>query len=95
MSPDPSSKPAGSDLSYTVDCDEPIIHLVGGIDVGNGYVKALVADTDLMAEGTDAIDEIDMPSAVVSTSPPDSTRGTRSWPTTNPPRPTRATARYA
>ena len=23
MSPDPSSKPAGSDLSYTVDCDEP------------------------------------------------------------------------
>lgn len=47
---------------------DDIIHLVGGIDVGNGYVKALVADTDLMAEGTDAIDEIDMPSAVVSTS---------------------------
>ncbi|CBL57790.1 Hypothetical protein PFREUD_22810 [Propionibacterium freudenreichii subsp. shermanii CIRM-BIA1] len=23
MSPDPSSKPAGSDLSYTVDYDEP------------------------------------------------------------------------
>ncbi|WP_257478375.1 hypothetical protein [Acidipropionibacterium jensenii] len=45
---------------------DDIIHLVGGIDVGNGYVKALVADSDL--EGTDAIDEIDMPSAVVSTS---------------------------
>ncbi|MDU3569144.1 MAG: hypothetical protein E7F81_08790, partial [Cutibacterium avidum] len=47
---------------------DDILHLVGGIDVGKGYVKALVADTDLMTEGTDAIDEIDMPSAVVSTS---------------------------
>ena len=47
---------------------DDILHLVGGIDVGKGYVKALVADTDLMTEGTDAIDEIDMPSAVGSTS---------------------------
>lgn len=39
------------------------IHLTGGIDVGNGYVKAVIANTD-----TGGVDEIDLPSAVVSTS---------------------------
>lgn len=39
------------------------IHLTGGIDVGNGYVKAVIRNT-----GTGVFDEIDMPSAVVSMS---------------------------
>nr|WP_269471501.1 GIY-YIG nuclease family protein [Acidipropionibacterium jensenii] len=32
MSPDPSSKPAGSDLSYTVDCDEPVDEFEDALD---------------------------------------------------------------
>src|SRR5699024_2931677 len=39
------------------------INLTGGIDVGNGYVKAVVRNT-----GTGVVDEVDMPSAVVSMS---------------------------
>lgn len=42
-----------------------IIHLTGGIDVGNGYVKGVIKNTD-----TGTFDEIDLPSAVVSTSRP-------------------------
>lgn len=41
------------------------IHLTGGIDVGNGYVKGVIKNT-----GTGVIDEVDLPSAVVSTSRP-------------------------
>ncbi|MFF8918015.1 hypothetical protein ACF08M_33115 [Streptomyces sp. NPDC015032] len=40
-----------------------IITLTGGIDVGNGYVKGVIQNTQ---QGT--FDEIDLPSAVVSTS---------------------------
>lgn len=39
------------------------IHLVAGIDVGNGYVKGLITNT-----GTGVTDEIDMPSAATSQS---------------------------
>ncbi|MFG1857472.1 hypothetical protein ACGFJT_36945 [Actinomadura geliboluensis] len=39
------------------------ITLTGGIDVGNGYVKGVIKNT-----GTEVVDEIDLPSAVVSTS---------------------------
>lgn len=39
------------------------IHLTGGVDVGNGYVKAVLRNTD-----TNQIDTVDLPSAVVSTS---------------------------
>lgn len=42
-----------------------IIHLTGGIDVGNGYTKGVIKNT-----GTGVFDEIDLPSAVVSTSRP-------------------------
>lgn len=41
MSPDPSSKPAGSDLSYTVDYDEPL---------NSGYGTALVNAMERMSE---------------------------------------------
>ncbi|MBD0673970.1 hypothetical protein [Streptomyces sp. CBMA156] len=40
-----------------------IITLTGGIDVGNGYVKGVIQNTK-----QNAFDEIDLPSAVVSTS---------------------------
>ena len=40
-----------------------IITLTGGIDVGNGYTKGVIKNTL-----TDVFDEIDLPSAVVSTS---------------------------
>lgn len=39
------------------------ITLTGGIDVGNGYVKGVIRNT-----GTDAVDDIDLPSGVISTS---------------------------
>ncbi|MDT0157769.1 hypothetical protein Q9R19_09045 [Microbacterium sp. ARD32] len=39
-----------------------IIHLTGGIDVGNGYVKGMILNTD-----TGVRDRIDLPSAVVAT----------------------------
>lgn len=39
------------------------IKLTGGIDVGNGYTKGVIKNTS-----TNVIDEIDLPSAVVSTS---------------------------
>lgn len=39
------------------------IDLIGGVDVGNGYVKGVVRNAD-----TGEFDEIDLPSAVVSTS---------------------------
>lgn len=38
------------------------IHLTGGIDVGNGYVKGMILNTD-----TDVRDRIDLPSAIVAT----------------------------
>lgn len=38
------------------------IHLTGGIDVGNGYVKGMILNTD-----TGARDRIDLPSAIVAT----------------------------
>ncbi|WP_221584747.1 hypothetical protein [Microbacterium sp. G2-8] len=38
------------------------IHLTGGIDVGNGYVKGMILNTD-----TDVRDRIDLPSAAVAT----------------------------
>lgn len=39
-----------------------IIHLTGGIDVGNGYVKGMILNTD-----TNVRDRIDLPSAIVAT----------------------------
>lgn len=39
------------------------ISLTGGIDVGNGYVKGVIRNTEL-----DTIDDIDLPSGVISTS---------------------------
>lgn len=43
--------------------------LVGGIDVGNGYVKGVIRTSNALgADGSEIIDQIDMPSAVVSTS---------------------------
>jgi plasmid segregation protein ParM len=39
-----------------------IIHLTGGIDVGNGYVKGMILNT-----GTGVRDRIDLPSAIVAT----------------------------
>ncbi|WP_029149840.1 hypothetical protein [Microbacterium indicum] len=38
------------------------IHLTGGIDVGNGYVKGMILNTD-----TETRDRIDLPSAIVAT----------------------------
>ncbi|MFI9629236.1 hypothetical protein [Streptomyces sp. NPDC052042] len=38
------------------------IHLTGGIDVGNGYVKGVIRN-----ENTAAVDEVDLPSAVIAT----------------------------
>ena len=38
------------------------ISLTGGIDVGNGYVKGVIRNTEL-----DTIDDIDLPSGVIST----------------------------
>ena len=40
-----------------------VINLTGGLDVGNGYTKGVIRNVD-----TGRFDEIDMPSAVVSTS---------------------------
>ncbi|MDR2996502.1 MAG: hypothetical protein LBU78_00115, partial [Microbacterium sp.] len=39
-----------------------IINLTGGIDVGNGYVKGMILNTD-----TGVRDRIDLPSAIVAT----------------------------
>lgn len=38
------------------------IHLTGGIDVGNGYVKGVIRN-----ESTAEVDEVDLPSAVIAT----------------------------
>lgn len=38
------------------------IHLTGGIDVGNGYVKGVIRN-----EGSAVVDEVDLPSAVIAT----------------------------
>ena len=49
------------------------IHLTGGVDVGNGYVKGVISNDALLEAGDPqgtAVDMIDMPSAVVSTSRP-------------------------
>ena len=43
--------------------------LIGGIDVGNGYVKGVIKGS-LPGSALQAIDEIDIPSAVLSTSRP-------------------------
>lgn len=47
------------------DSIESTHHLTGGIDVGNGYVKGVIRG---VVDGEPVFDEIDLPSAVVSTS---------------------------
>lgn len=59
----PSSTKSAAGTSSTSAADE--ITLTGGIDVGNGYLKGVIRGE---VDGEAVFDEIDLPSAVVSTS---------------------------